>query len=143
MGQESWCVLNSYSMSHFCMTIGLSESAECSGLAGRKWEMHHPNVIYLFLKLDEESTKNINFEIPDPGWHFCSIFACLTWNGMLVWHEMTHKFFFQEEFLYFFDLCWTCHITSNAQKKLNFMFNLIKFLFFWKYRNVCEFRNIK
>jgi hypothetical protein len=33
-----------------------------------------------FLELDVESTKNINFEILDPGWHFYFIFACLTWN---------------------------------------------------------------
>jgi hypothetical protein len=29
---------------HFCMTIGLSESAECSGLAGRNREMQHIKV---------------------------------------------------------------------------------------------------
>jgi hypothetical protein len=37
-----------------------------------------------FLELDIESTKNINFEILDLGWHFCLIFACLTWNDPIV-----------------------------------------------------------
>jgi hypothetical protein len=44
----------------------------------QKGDVLEKNVVWdFFLELDVESTKNINFEILDPGWHQ---FVKLTWN---------------------------------------------------------------
>jgi hypothetical protein len=59
--------------------------------------------IRLFLELDVESTKNINFEIPDPWWHFSFIFACLTLEqtpGNLRQKSGNRIFSVENEFLY-------------------------------------------
>jgi hypothetical protein len=47
----------------------------------KKGDVLKKNVIWdFFSELNVESTKNINLQILDPGWHFCFFFACLIWN---------------------------------------------------------------
>jgi hypothetical protein len=71
--------------------------------------------------LDVEITKNINFEILDPGWHFCFIFACLTWNDPTVciyFGSWSSKWLPKmASHLFYGEVCWTKLSFPHSESK--------------------------